>query len=70
MNPGSPAVEPPAHPLPALTTYELSRYRRDLEYALKRLPGHDPARQHVQQQLAEVMTEQDSRTAITASGRA
>ena len=28
----------PAHPLHALTTYELSRYRRELEHALKALP--------------------------------
>ena len=27
-------VTAPEHPLPALTTYELSRHRRDLEHAL------------------------------------
>ena len=26
------AVEPPRHPLPALTTYELARYRRELDH--------------------------------------
>jgi hypothetical protein len=55
MNPDPPAVEPPRHPLPALATFELSRYRRDLEHALRCLPTTAPARQHVQQQLAEAM---------------
>ena len=32
----------PPHPLDALTSYELSRYRRQLEHALKAVPGHDP----------------------------
>jgi len=27
-------VQPPKHPMHALTTYELSRYRRELEHAL------------------------------------
>jgi hypothetical protein len=55
-------VEPPRHPLPALTTYELSRYRRELEHALKALPGHAAVRGPLQQRLAEVQAEQDSRT--------
>jgi hypothetical protein len=29
----------PPHPLPALTTYELTRYRRDLEHALVAAAG-------------------------------
>jgi hypothetical protein len=67
MNPNPPAVEPPPHPLPALATFELSRYRRDLEHALKGLPTTAPVRRLVQQQLAEVMAEQDSRTTTPAS---
>jgi len=69
MNPGPATPEPPRHPLPALATFELSRYRRDLEHALKGLPTTAPVRQLVQQQLAEVMAEQDSRTISPASGR-
>jgi hypothetical protein len=69
MTPSPATPEPPRHPLPALTTYELARYRRDLEHALKGLPGHAPARRLVQQQLAEVMTEQDSRTTTPASSQ-
>jgi hypothetical protein len=58
-------VDAPRHPLPALTTYELARYRREL--TLKRLPGHAPVRELLQQRLAEVIAEQDARTRI-ASG--
>jgi hypothetical protein len=60
-------VDAPRHPLPALTTYELARYRRELEHTLKRLPGHAPVRELLQQRLAEVIAEQDARTRI-ASG--
>ncbi len=58
---------PPPHPLGALTSYELSAYRRQLEQSLRALPGHDPARPAVQQRLAEVQAEQRSRTTITAA---
>ena len=57
----------PPHPLDALTTYELSRYRRQLEHALKAVPGHDPVRAGLQQRLADVQAEQHSRTTITAT---
>jgi hypothetical protein len=40
MTAGPVTVEPPEHPLHALATYELSRYRRQLEHALKTLPEH------------------------------
>jgi hypothetical protein len=43
-NPGQ-----PRHPLPALTTYELSRYRRELEQALKSLPTQAPVRAQLQE---------------------
>lgn len=61
-------IDPPRHPLPALTTYELSRYRRELDHALKALPVRAPVRALLQQRLAEVMAEQDSRARLTASG--
>ena len=63
-------AEPPRHPLPALTTYELSRYRRELDHALKALPVRAPVRTLLQQRLAEVMAEQDSRARLIASGGA
>jgi hypothetical protein len=59
----------PAHPIPALTTYELAAYRRELEHALT-LPGPAPGRDNLQRQLAAVLAEQQSRTEIAASGQA
>jgi hypothetical protein len=59
--PGGPvAVEPPEHPLHALTTYELLRYRGQLEHALRTLPEHAPVRELLREKLAE----QESRVAI------
>lgn len=63
-------IDPPRHPLPALTTYELSRYRRELDHALKALPVRAPVRTLLQQRLAEVIAEQDSRAQLTAGGGA
>ena len=60
-------VEPPEHPLDALTTYELSRYRRQLEHALKALPEHVAVRELLCGKLAEVLAEQESRVAIAAA---
>lgn len=57
----------PAHPLHSLTTYELSRYRRELEQALKSLPTQAPVRVQLQDKLAQVMAEQDSRLDIAAN---
>ena len=57
-------VEPPEHPLHALTTYELSRYRRQLEHALKALPEHAAVRELLRGKLAEALAEQESRVVI------
>ena len=54
-------VPKPGHPLHALTTFELRGYRRDLENALAATPGHGP----LQDKLAEVLAEQESRARIT-----
>lgn len=62
-------VPPPRHPLHALTTYELSHYRRDLEQALEVLPGHAAVRELLLGKLAEVVAEQQSRAKIAAAGR-
>ena len=61
---GPVTVEPPEHPLHALTTYELSRYRRQLEHALQALPEHAVVREILRGKLAEVLAEQESRVAI------
>ena len=57
-------VQPPEHPMHALTTYELSRYRRELEHALKALPEYAAVRELLHSKLAEVLAEEDSRAKI------
>jgi len=56
--------------LGALTTYELNRYRRELERTPKGLGGGVPARRLVQDKLAQVLAEQDSRARIRADRQA
>jgi hypothetical protein len=60
-------MQPPAHPIPALTTYELAAYRSELEHALT-LPA--TAREGLRRQLAAVLAEQESRAQIAPSGQA
>jgi hypothetical protein len=67
MTAGPGTVDPPAHSLPALTTYELRDYRRQLEHALGTLPERTPAHDQLQGRLAEVLTEQDSRARVHAA---
>jgi hypothetical protein len=64
MTAGPVTVEPPEHPLGALTTYELSRYRRQLEHALKALPEHATVRELLREKLGEALAEQESRAVI------
>jgi hypothetical protein len=61
-------VPHPPHPVDAMTTYELARYRRELEQALKSLPTTDPDRAGIQPRLAAVIAEQESRLQITTGG--
>jgi hypothetical protein len=55
------AVESSEHPMHALTAYQLSRYRRELEHALKALPEHVAVRELLSGKLAEVLAEQEGR---------
>lgn len=58
------AVEEPKHPLPALTTYELRDYRRELERAIAffdTIGPMPPARGRLQAKLDDVIAEQDDR---------
>jgi hypothetical protein len=62
-------VEQPEHPLHALTTYELTYYRRRLENALAFLDKQDPVpaiRADLQAALDGVITEQQDRARLTA----
>jgi hypothetical protein len=61
-------VNPPRHPLHALTTYELRDYRRDLETAIAfcgRQAPVPPARDQLQARLDDVLAEQDDRDSLT-----
>jgi hypothetical protein len=69
MTTDPPAVEPPKHPLYALTTSELSEHRRQLELAIASCDGMDrvpPARRDLQARLDDVIAEQDDRTRLAA----
>jgi hypothetical protein len=57
-------VPPPAHPLPALTTAELARYRAQLEAVLA-APGPAPA--GLGDRLTAVLAEQASRARLAAA---
>lgn len=66
----APAVDPPKHPLPALTTFELRDYRRKLEQAIAffdRQAPAPPARDRLRAKLDEVLAEQDQRAKIARS---
>jgi hypothetical protein len=68
--PQSPTVDQPEHPLHALTTYELTYYRRRLENALAFLGKQDPVpaiRADIQAALGRVIAEQDDRARIAAA---
>ena len=61
-------VEQPEHPLHALTTYELTYYRRRLVNALAFLDKQDPVpaiRADLQIALDGVITEQQDRARLT-----
>ncbi len=63
----APQVEQPKHPVPALTTYELRDYRRELEKAIAFFGRQEPvpAIQAVMQaRLDAVIAEQDDRARI------
>jgi hypothetical protein len=64
-----PVPDEPAHPLHQLTTGELNTYRRELEHALKVLPGTATVRELIAEHLGRVRAEQESRQRIhDASG--
>lgn len=68
ITPGqAPPLDPPKHPLHALTTFELRDYRRQLENAIAFFDTKDPVpaiRDHLQATLDAVTAEQESRTRL------
>jgi hypothetical protein len=66
----APSVNQPEHPLPAMTTYELRDYRRDLETAiafLDRQVAVPAARDRLQATLDGVIAEQDDRKRLAGA---
>lgn len=55
------AVEQPKHPIPALTTYELKDYRRELERAIKGIAPDASVQADLKRRLDEVLAEQEQR---------
>lgn len=54
----------PTHPLYALTSYELHRYRKDLEHAINGIAADAPAHADLRRQLDAVTAEQDDHARI------
>ncbi len=65
--PAPPEPQPP-HPLHALTSSELTRYRRQLEHAIATLNPGAPVQDGLRRKLDQVLAEQNSRAAIAATG--
>lgn len=57
-------VETPKHPLHALTTSELSRYRRDLENAIRGIADDAPVQADLRAKLDAVLAEQEDRSKV------
>jgi hypothetical protein len=63
----APQVDPPRHPLHALTTFELRAYRRQLENAIAYFDARHPVppvRDDLHAKLADVLAEQDDRARL------
>jgi hypothetical protein len=56
----------PCHPLPAMTTYELRNYRRELEDAIKCIASDAPIQADLRRKLDEVLAEQEDRARLAA----
>jgi hypothetical protein len=60
-------IAEPKHPLPAMTTFELRDYRRQLEGAITFFDKQDPvppAKDRLQAKLDAVLAEQESRKGL------
>jgi hypothetical protein len=69
MPPEPITIEPPPHPLPALATFELNGYRRQLEQAIESYQHQHPATPvpaGLRDGLAKVRAEQADRARIAA----
>jgi hypothetical protein len=64
-----PVVTEPGHPVHALATFELRRYRRELEHAITGISADAPGRDDLRRRLSEVLDEQESRIRIRHASR-
>jgi len=69
MTAEQPAVPAPVHPLHALTTYELSGRRRELEQAISGISAHAPVQADLRRALDAVLAEQASRQRLSRDCR-
>ncbi len=60
-------IQPPKHPLYALTSYELRDYRRDLERAIKGISPDAPVQADLRARLDAVIAEQEDRARLAAN---
>ena len=71
LMPAEPAnVDPPPHPLHALTTYEIRDYRRLLESAIRGIADDAPIQPALRRKLDAVLAEQEDRKRLAADARA
>ena len=62
-------IAQPGHPVHALTTFELRRYQRELEHAIKAISADAPVQDDLRRKLDDVQAEQESRTRIQHASR-
>jgi hypothetical protein len=62
------AVDQPAHPLGALTSYELREYRQRIEGAIKGISPDAPIQADLRRKLAELEAETAERERIRRNG--
>ena len=58
----------PEHPIHALTTYEIARYRRELEHAIGGISPDAPVQANLRRKLDEVLAEQEQRAKLASNG--
>jgi len=67
--PAEPVIpEQPNHPMHALTTAEISRYRRELEHAIQVISPDAPVQADLRRKLDAVTAEQEERVKLASHG--
>jgi hypothetical protein len=66
--PAEPQPAEPKYPVHQLTTSELTRYRRELEHAVRGISPEAPVQTELRRRLDVVLAEQDEREKIAGGG--